>query len=313
MANLKVNFMFGTLEKFNALAAKDADTLYFVEGQLYKGDVLYGGAHKVVDAYPETGVQGVLYCNTTDLSVKFWTGTGYHTVVPPIVTTITDAVTNEQLAAAKAMKEYVDDKIKDVVAGSIDGLGALASKDQVSDAELEATLKAKIDGAATGVTTLVGADTGKSAREIANEELAAQLIPEAAKESLDTLAEIAAWIQAHPDDAAAMNQSIADLEALVGTLPEDAAATTVVAYIKEYCDAAIAALKIGDYAKAADLTAAVGRIATLEGKVDVLNGTGEGSVAKALADAKDYADDLDTAMDIRVTAVETQLTWSEIQ
>ena len=110
-----------------------------------------------------------------------------------------------------------------------------------------------------------------------------------------------------------MNQSIADLEALVGTLPEDAAATTVVAYIKEYCDAAIAALKIGDYAKAADLTAAVGRIATLEGKVDVLNGTGEGSVAKALADAKDYADDLDTAMDIRVTAVETQLTWSEIQ
>lgn len=42
------------------------------------------------------------------------------------------------------------------------------------------------------IDTLVGTDTGKSVRTIANEELAAQLIPESAKESLDTLAEIAA-------------------------------------------------------------------------------------------------------------------------
>lgn len=34
--------------------------------------------------------------------------------------------------------------------------------------------------------------------------------------------------------------------------------------IKEYTDGAIAALNIGDYAKAADLTAAIGRIAALE-------------------------------------------------
>ena len=124
------------------------------------------------------------------------------------------------------------------------------------------------------IATLNGSDTGKSVRTIANEELAAQLIPEEAKESLDTLSEIAAWIQSHPDDAASMNQKISALETLVGSIPEDATSDTVVAYIKEYCDAAIAALRIGDYAKATELTAAVARITTVEGK---LRGIEEGA------------------------------------
>lgn len=65
------------------------------------------------------------------------------------------------------------------------------------------------------VDTLIGSDTGKSARTIANEELAKQLIAENAQESLDTLAEIAAWIQSHPEDAAALNASIAELREMV--------------------------------------------------------------------------------------------------
>ena len=83
------------------------------------------------------------------------------------------------------------------------------------------------------VTTLIGEDAGKSVRTIANEELIAQIIPEAAKESLDTLEEIAAWIQSHPDDASAMSKAIDDLEALVGTLPEDVEATTIAGYVAE--------------------------------------------------------------------------------
>lgn len=113
--------------------------------------------------------------------------------------------------------------------------GALASKNKVAEADLEDELKEKVnaaaegnhshsnkavldgvtaekvtswDGAATAATTLVGDDSGKSARTIANEELAKQLIPEGAKESMDTLEEIAAWIQAHPDDAAAINSEL---------------------------------------------------------------------------------------------------------
>ena len=64
----------------------------------------------------------------------------------------------------------------------------------------------------TKVTTLIGEDTNKSVRTIANEELAAQLIPSNADEALDTLQEIASWIQAHPGDAATMNAAITALQ-----------------------------------------------------------------------------------------------------
>lgn len=67
------------------------------------------------------------------------------------------------------------------------------------------------------VTTLVGEDGGKSVRTIANEELAAQLIPENANEALDTLQEIAQWIQDHPNDASAMQSDISALKEKVGT------------------------------------------------------------------------------------------------
>ena len=95
----------------------------------------------------------------------------------------------------------------------------------------KAVIDANIANVQGKVNTLIGSDAAKSVRTIANEELAAQLIPASAKESLDTLQEIAAWIQSHPDDASAMNQAITDLQNLVGELPAGTEATTVVGYI----------------------------------------------------------------------------------
>ena len=62
----------------------------------------------------------------------------------------------------------------------------------------------------TKVETLIDNDENKSVRTIANEELAAVLISGATdvKESLDTLKEIADWIQSHPDDVSKMNTAI---------------------------------------------------------------------------------------------------------
>ena len=60
--------------------------------------------------------------------------------------------------------------------------------------------------------TLIGTDSGKSVREI----IAAQLIPADAKEALNTLQEIADWIQDHPEDASKMNTQITTLNAKVG-------------------------------------------------------------------------------------------------
>lgn len=64
----------------------------------------------------------------------------------------------------------------------------------------------------TAISTLQGADVGESVRNIAADEIAKQLIADNAQASLDTLQEIAAWIQQHPEDAADMNAAIIGLE-----------------------------------------------------------------------------------------------------
>ena len=130
---------------------------------------------------------------------------------------------------------------------AVKGLAALAYKAQVSEADLDTALKAVV----TSVGTLIGSDAGKSARTIANEELAAQLIPESAQESLDTLGEIAAWIQEHPNDASAMNAAITKLQGIVaGIGGEDDDYATVIAAIEGKIAAAqtaiYAAITAGD-------------------------------------------------------------------
>lgn len=258
-------------------AVRDADSFYLTDDtrELYFGDKKYTeGVRLYTNATgkPATPAEGVLYVNTDTGVGEVYNGSVWIVVIKGYATSIGAGADDTTVPTSKAVKDYTDAKVAEV-AGDVAKLGTLASKNEVSEAELEATLKTKIDGKANQadldtangkLTTLIGTDAGKSARTIANEELAAQLIPESAKESLDTLAEIAAWIQSHPDNASAMNQAITTLQNLVGTLPKDATSGTVVAYIKEYADGAIAALNIGDYAKAADLTAAIGRIAALE-------------------------------------------------
>lgn len=97
--------------------------------------------------------------------------------------------------------------------------------DSTGTSYLWSKIKAQLDLKATAsdvstvqsqVTTLIGSDSNKSVRTIANEELAAQLITSNADESLDSLQEIAAWIQSHPEDAATMNSTISSLQTLVG-------------------------------------------------------------------------------------------------
>lgn len=248
-----------------------------------------------------TGAGNAVTAASYDAATRKLTLTMGTTFATP--TDVSGAITTAvgDLGERATVKDYVDGKVADVVAGSIDGLGALASKDTVAETDLDTALASKINGKADAttvttlagrVTTLEGSDAGKSVRTIANEELAAQLIPETASESLNTLQEIAAWIQAHPDDASAMNAAIEALEAKVDTGDQ-----TVSAYVA----AAIAALNIGDYATAANLAALAERVTTLEGSSHshanktVLDGiTAEKVTAwdAAETNAKAYADGL---------------------
>lgn len=130
---------------------------------------------------------------------------------------------------------------------AVKGLAALAYKAQVSETDLDSALTAVLaaKAAKTDVDTLIGSDTGKSVRAIANEELAAQLIPEGAQESLNTLTEIAQWIQSHPDDAAAMNAAIAKLNEIVaGIGGEEDDYATVMAAIEGKIAAAMEGIEV---------------------------------------------------------------------
>jgi hypothetical protein len=213
--------------------------------------------------------------------------------------TVTDNVyVNDTTTLTAYLETFVTKASIEQLEATVQALGELANKDKVSQTDLDSALTELINGKATymqldaeitrstnedtriaatagealniartassALDTLRGSDTGKSVRTIANEELAAQLIGEGAKENLDTLKEIADWIQAHPDDASAMNTAIEALQAKValGVDNEGTEYTTVKAYV----EAAIAALQIGDYAKAADLTALAGRVTSLEGR-----------------------------------------------
>lgn len=117
-------------------------------------------------------------------------------------------------------------------------------------------------------------------------------------EGLDSIKELATWIEAHGTEAAGYAAAIDALELLVGDkavatqIAEAIAAENLSQYalnsdldaavervnvledkvnttgtVTEAIDAAIAALAIGDYAKAADLTALASRVSAAEGKI----------------------------------------------
>lgn len=210
------------------------------------------------------------------------------------------AADNAQNAA-----DAVDAKVGAVPEGSTVMTEIQKVKDAAyNDAEVRGLIKTNADNitALTGradavegkVSTLVGEDAGKSARTIANEELTKQLIPEGAKESLDTLQEIAAWIQNHPDDASAMNAAIAALKTKVGDIPEGATATTVVAYIKELVDA-----------EKVRATGVESGLDTRMNAVEAKLGDGEGSVSKQIEAAVKVETDAriaaDSALDGKIT------------
>lgn len=181
-----------------------------------------------------------------------------------------------------------DAKAKDVIAYIKEAVTAGAYNDS--------ELKGKVNANTAAIETLNGTGDG-SVKKAVSDAVAA--IVNGAPEAYDTLKEISDWISSHASDAAGMNSSIntnkediANLKTLIGTLPDTATANDIVGYIAEYVSKALVDSDLSQYAKAEDLTAAVGRIKTLEDKVPVLE-----------AADKTNADNI-TAVSGRVTTVE---------
>lgn len=284
---------FGTLAALQANGNPSTTALYYItelnclakwDGTKYVQINLDTGMTSVEVTGTGNAVTGAVYDPVTR-KLTLTAGAAY-TTADDVSTQIAGKVGELKIGEEtyNTVKEYVDKKT--------DGIASESALSELGD---------RVTAAEDGLDTLVGSDSGKSARTIASEELAKQLIPENAKESLDTLAEIAAWIQAHPDDASALNAAVSALQAKLslGTY-ESEDGQVEYATVKAYVEAAIDALKIGDYAKAADLTAAVGRIAALEGdshthgNQEVLDGVTAEKVAAwdgMEQSAKEYTDE----------------------
>ena len=188
--------------------------------------------------------------------------------------------------------------------------------EMISDAQTAATYD---DTALVGRVAAIEGDYLKAADKTAIEtkmatdiataktEAIETVLGEAVPEDFDTLKEIAAWIQSDTTasaqlvtrvtniekdylkgaDKTALQGEIDALETLVGSLPEGAVSTTVVAYIQEVVDG----LKIGDYAKAADLTALANRVSIAEGKITALEKVGAEKNIIASVDTNQFAID----------------------
>lgn len=111
-------------------------------------------------------------------------------------------------------------------------------------------------------TTDVSAELAKKADKTALEALQntvdAFLTGDGTEAALDSLKELIAYIDAH--DGADLTEMVATISSIEGKL--EGIDSTVAAYVT----AAIEALQIGDYAKAADLTALASRVKALEDK-----------------------------------------------
>ena len=114
-----VLFKSGTYAQYVGLAAKNDNTIYFIDnGQIYKGATSYTDQIVVVSALPNTLIVGKVYVNTTDKSVTYYDGTTSTVVIPETVGSIGDSTPDTDLANVKAIKDFVAAEIGKIPAAT---------------------------------------------------------------------------------------------------------------------------------------------------------------------------------------------------
>lgn len=155
MANVK--FLSGSYAQYSGLAVKDANTLYFVDGQLFKGDVAYTDQIVVVSALPDTLTAGKVYVNTTDKSVTYYDGTTSTAVVPATVGSIGDSTPDTNLANVKAIKDFVAAEIAKIPA-QVDYTVTITDEAVGTGEKTKQTIKQGKSGSAVEIGTIVVPD-----------------------------------------------------------------------------------------------------------------------------------------------------------
>lgn len=174
---------------------RNATSFYLCEDtrELYFGANLYTEAvrfYTTEEGKPASPAQGVLYLNTDTGAGDAWNGSAWVNVIKGYVTEIVDGVDDTTVPTSKAAKDYIDQKVEDVVADSIGDLGALASKDEVTETELGTDLASKINGKAENSALTEEINRAKAAEEAnANAAAAAQAAADKAQGEVDAVEE----------------------------------------------------------------------------------------------------------------------------
>ena len=111
-----VLFKSGTYAQYVGLAAKDDNTIYFIDGQIFKGNVAYTDQVVIVETLPQTLVGGKIYIEKDSGKVTYYDGTTSTVVVPATVGTIGDSTPDTDLANVKAIKDFVAAEIAKIPA-----------------------------------------------------------------------------------------------------------------------------------------------------------------------------------------------------
>lgn len=214
-----------------------------------------------------------------------------------------EVVTAAIAAGVKEAKDYADTQDADTVYDDTELAGRVTTVEgKVADLEasVEAIdyvdadeLDAAIDEAVYAINETLETKAAQSDLEALEGRVDAFLTGTGATEALDSLQELIKYINEHDD--VEISGILADIEAIEGKLAgvED----TVV----EYVTGAINALKIGDYAKASDLTTLADRVKTLEEKPFDTYATKSEIEAKGYAVAKDVAETYATKSEVTET------------
>ena len=221
-----VKFLRGTPEAFAKLAVKDSNTLYFISEKDATVGSLYLGA-KLISASSSSITGEISIADLKDVLIdNDLLGDG--------------SILMYDYESKKWVNKTVDDIVVDVMRGATStkaGKSGLVPAPQAGEenkflkgdgtwaeiSEITSDERLQIANLVTTVGSLIGdKQLGDASiptiQKIAVDALTEVLVPEDAKLSLNTLQEIAAWIQSHPDDAAAMNQSITKLQTNVGSI-----------------------------------------------------------------------------------------------
>ena len=152
-----VLFKSGTYAEYIGLAAKNDNTIYFIDGQIFKGNVAYTDQVVVVSALPGTLTAGKVYVNTTDKSVTYYDGTTSTVVIPEIVGTIGDSTPDTNLANVKAIKDFVAAEIAKIPAQT-DYTVTLVDETAGTGEKTKQTIKQGKSGSEKEVGTIVVPD-----------------------------------------------------------------------------------------------------------------------------------------------------------